>query len=249
VVNFIKFMDEIQVVYFDAGGTLFEVNGSVGEIYSRFARRYGIDRDPETLTAAFLHSFRKQPPLAFPSGTPEIELHGLERDWWRRLVSDVISDFPQFDHFFAAVYEFFKGREAWVMFDDVIPTLAALKERGLRLGIISNYDSRIDDLLRAFEIESYFDGIHISSRIGAAKPDREIFRAALSYHRVEPQNAIHVGDSLREDVEGASMAGMRGVLLDRKQRVGLHEELICIDSLDDLIELGNTPQKSQKYIK
>ena len=242
-------MKEIQAIFFDAGGTLFEVNGSVGEIYSRFARRYSIELDPETLTAAFLSSFREQPPLAFPRGTPEIELHGLEYDWWRRLVIDVVSDFPQFDDFFAEVYEYFRRREAWVMFDDVIPTLTALKDHGLRLGIISNYDSRIDDLLRAFEIESYFDGIHVSSRSGVAKPDEKIFRAALSYHRVEPQNALHVGDNLREDVEGALLAGMRGVLLDRNSRVGLSDELIRIGSLIELIGLGKPPQKSQKYIK
>jgi putative hydrolase of the HAD superfamily len=234
-------MDEIQVVFFDAGGTLFEVNGSVGEIYSRFARRYGIDREPEILTAAFLRSFREQPPLAFPRGTPEIELQGLERDWWRRLVIDVVSDFPQFDDFFNAVYEYFRGREAWVMFDDVIPTLAALKERGLRLGIISNYDSRIDDLLRVFEIESYFDGIHVSSRIGAAKPDGEIFRTALSYHRVEPQNALHVGDSLRDDIEGATAVGLRAVLIDRSGECGLKNGLIFIGRLGELIEMGKIP--------
>jgi putative hydrolase of the HAD superfamily len=233
-------MDEIQLVFFDAGGTLFEVNGSVGEIYSRFASRYGSDQDPVALTNAFSRCFREQPPLAFPKGIPEVELHGLERDWWRRLVIDVVSDFPQFDDFFDEVYEFFRRREAWLMFDDVIPTLTALKNHGLRLGIISNYDSRIDDLLRAFEIESYFDGIHVSSRIGAAKPDGEIFRAALSYHRVEPQNAVHVGDSLREDIEGATTIGLHAVLIDRDGEYGLNDGLICIGRLDELVEMGKS---------
>jgi putative hydrolase of the HAD superfamily len=229
------FMAEIQVIFFDVGGTLFEVNGSVGEIYSRFARSYCIDRDPDALTASFSRSFREQPPLAFPAGTTEVELHRLERDWWRRLVLDVVSDFPRFDEFFREVYEFFRRREAWVMFDDVIPTLTALKDLGMQLAIISNYDSRLDDLLRAFEIESYFDGVHISSRLGAAKPDREIFRAALRRHRVEPQRALHAGDSLKEDAEGASLAGMYGVLLDRTRSSGMNDGLIRISRLEELI--------------
>jgi putative hydrolase of the HAD superfamily len=228
-------MDEIQVVFFDVGGTLVELNGSVGDIYGRFARRYGIDQDPVAMTNAFSRRFREQPPLAFPRGTSEDELHGLERDWWRRLVLEVVVGFPEFDEFFSEVYEFFRGREAWRLFDDAIPTLAELRNRGLRLAIISNYDSRIDDLLRVFEVEHFFDGIHVSSRIGAAKPDRDIFLSALKYHQVEPQAALHVGDSLREDVEGASAAGMRAVLLDRNRSCASNNELIRISSLDELI--------------
>jgi putative hydrolase of the HAD superfamily len=228
-------MDEIQVVFFDVGGTLVELNGSVGEIYGRFARRYGIVRDPAAMTDAFSRSFREQPPLAFPRGTPEDELQRLECDWWRRLVLDVIPWFPEFDAFFNEVYEFFRGREAWRLFDDVIPTLAELKNRGLRLAIISNYDSRIDDLLRDFGIERFFDGVHVSSRSGAAKPDKDIFLSALRYHRAEPQRALHVGDSLREDVEGASAVGMRAVLLDRNQSYASNSVLIRIRYLEELI--------------
>jgi putative hydrolase of the HAD superfamily len=228
-------MDEIQVVFFDVGGTLVELNGSVGEIYDRFARRYGIDRDPAAMTDVFSRSFREQPPLAFPRGTPEDELQRLERDWWRRLVLEVIPWFSEFDAFFNEVYEFFRGREAWRLFDDVIPTLAELKNRGLRLAIISNYDSRIDDLLRDFEIEHFFDGVHVSSRIGAAKPDGDIFLSAMRYHRVEPQRALHVGDSLREDVEGASAVGIRAVLLDRNQSYASNSELIRIRYFEELI--------------
>jgi putative hydrolase of the HAD superfamily len=228
-------MDEIQVVFFDVGGTLVELNGSVGDIYGRVARRYGIDRDPVAMTDAFSRSFREQPPLAFPRGTPQDELHRLERDWWRRLVLEVVPGFPQFDEFFSEVYEFFRGREAWRLFDDVIPTLAELKNRGLRLAIISNYDSRIDDLLRDFEIEHFFDGVHISSRSGAAKPDGGIFLSALISHRVEPQRSLHVGDSLREDVEAAARVGMRTVLIDRNQSHTSNSELIRIGYLDELL--------------
>jgi putative hydrolase of the HAD superfamily len=229
-------MGEIQVVFFDVGGTLVELNGSVGEIYGSFARRYGIDRDTVAMTDAFSRSFREQPPLAFPRGTPEDELDRLERDWWRRLVLEVVPGFPEFDAFFSEVYDFFRGREAWKLFDDVIPTLDELRNRGLRLAIISNYDSRIDDLLRDFEIEHFFDGVHISTRVGAAKPDRDIFLSALRCHQVEPGKAIHVGDGLREDIEGASAVGMRAVLIDRNRSYPSNNELIRIRRLDELTE-------------
>lgn len=211
---------EIQIVFFDAAGTLFEVNGSVGETYCKFARRFGVNVDQEEINEAFSRFFPAQPPLAFPPGTPQAELHILERNWWRRLVLEVFENykFRQFESFFAEVFEFFRRKEAWRLFDDVIPTLTELRNRRVRLAVISNFDSRLDDLLLDFDIKRLFDGVHISSRIGSAKPDSEIFLAALRDHRVEPGRAFHVGDSLREDFEGASSAGLRAVLLDRAQR-------------------------------
>ena len=228
---------KIQVVFFDAGGTLFEVRGSVGEIYSRFARRHGVEIEAVKIHQNFLQSFREQPPLAFPPGTPEAELQKLEYEWWRNLASAVFDeyDFPSFDQFFADVFEFFRGSDAWLLYGDVKPTLRALKNRGLRLAVISNFDSRLDDLLHAFDLDQYFDAVHISSRIGAAKPDPIIFRAALDHHRIEPHRALHVGDSLREDVEGAAAVGIRPILIDRCREIENRGVVTRINRLDHLV--------------
>src|SRR5262245_39459505 len=77
--------DKIQVVFFDASGTLFDVRGSVGEVYSRVARGYGLVVDPTILQQSFLNAIRNQPPLAFPPETPIKVLHQLEYEWWSRL--------------------------------------------------------------------------------------------------------------------------------------------------------------------
>lgn len=235
-------MREIQVVFFDAAGTLFEVRGSVGEIYARFARRYGVEAQPDEIQQRFIHSFSNQSelaPLAFPVNTPEAELKALEYGWWRDLVMAVFAerDFPRFDQFFDEVFEFFRSDEAWVVFDDVEPALAALSERGLRLGVISNFDSRLFDLLRALKLDACFDSVHISARVGAAKPDPMIFRAALDHHSVESHQAMHVGDSWREDVEGAVAAGINAVLLDRENGFAENARLTRITRLDQLTEL------------
>ena len=229
----------IQAVFFDAGGTLFETRGSVGEIYGNAAQRYGIETDPTNLQAAFIRHFRLQPPLAFPRGTPQAELHRLEKEWWRRLVQNVFTEhgaFPHFTEFFDDLYEYFRRKEAWQLFPETVPTLAALKARGLRLAVISNFDSRLDDLLRAFELAQYFEAIHISSRAGAAKPETAIFHAALSHSEIKAAHAIHVGDSLREDALGATTAGLHGVLLDRHQEVN-DNSVTRIVHLAQLIEL------------
>jgi len=208
---------DLEVVFFDASGTLFDVRGSVGEIYSRFARRHGVEADPAVVHQDFLRAFRRQPPMAFPAGTPRSQLLQLEYQWWRKLAREVFADadVQRFDAFFAEVFEFFRTRDAWRVFDDVAPALGALKAKGLRLAVISNFDSRLEDLIRVFELDRFLEAVHYSTRMGAAKPDPAIFRAALRAHGIEAHRAMHIGDSLSADVEGATSAGIHAVLLDR----------------------------------
>lgn len=210
--------DNPEVIFFDAAGTLFEVRGSVGEIYSRIASQYDCQADAEQLQQNFARWFRLQPPMAFPAGIAEDKLLDLEKGWWRNLVRAVFADcgsFTHFDEFFDDVFEQFRKPELWHVYDDVAPTLTELKRRGFRLGVISNFDSRLDDVLRACELDQFFDSVHISTRVGAAKPDPMIFDSALAHHNIEAPEAWHVGDSLREDFEGAEAAGINPILLDR----------------------------------
>jgi len=212
---------QVKLIFFDAVGTLIETRDGVGEIYSRVAREFGFEAGQQILQQNFARSFRLQPPLAFPAGTPDTSLIELEKDWWRSLVKAVfagLGSFPRFDPFFDEIFERFRGPEFWRVYDDVAPTLGELKRQRLKLGVISNFDSRLYDVLRACRLDHFFDSVHISTLVGAAKPDAAIFQAALNYHSIEARRAWHVGDSLREDVEGAMAAGINAVLLDRDNR-------------------------------
>jgi putative hydrolase of the HAD superfamily len=231
---------EVKVIFFDVVGTLIEIRGCVGEIYSRAAREFGFEAEPRILQLNFERSFRRPPPLAFPAGTPEAALTELEKGWWRNLVEAVftgLGSFPRFDQFFDEIFERFRGREPWRVYDDVAPALTELKRRGLKLGVISNFDSRLYDLLRACRLDHFFDSVHISTRVGAAKPDPAIFRAAVNHYAVEARRAWHVGDSLREDVEGAMAAGVNAILLDRNDRFAENAPAPRITSLDQLVTL------------
>jgi len=231
---------EVKVIFFDVVGTLIEIRGCVGEIYSRAAREFGFEAEPRILQLNFERSFRRPPPLAFPAGTPEAALTELEKGWWRNLVEAVftgLGSFPRFDQFFDEIFERFRGRELWRVYDDVAPTLTELKRLGLKLGVISNFDSRLYDLLRACRLDHFFDSVHISTRVGAAKPDPAIFRAAVNHYAVEARRAWHVGDSLREDVEGAMAAGVNAILLDRNDRFAENAPAPRITSLNQLVTL------------
>ncbi len=212
---------KIQMVFFDAAGTLFDVRGSVGEIYARFAAPYGQQMDAAALQREFARQFPQQPPMAFARALGRAERLQREQNWWRVLVQGVFArwgEFPQFEDYFVEIFEFFRGAEAWEVFADVEPALIALKARGLRLGVISNFDARLYDVLDSLQLCAYFDSIHISTEAGAAKPDAAIFRAALADNGLQPAQALHVGDSLLADVQGAEAVGMAALWLPPGKR-------------------------------
>ncbi|MBI1763576.1 MAG: HAD-IA family hydrolase [Acidobacteria bacterium] len=227
-----------KLIFFDAGGTLFEPREAVGETYARLALRYEHRADAASLQAGFIRCFRAQPPLAFSGFGSSIELERLEYEWWRRLVFEVMAadDFPRFEEFFAAAFAHYRAPEAWRLFDDVRPTLQALNELGVRCAVLSNFDSRLHDLLRGFALADQFAGVHFSAQLGVAKPDVRIFEAALHFHGLRPAEAWHVGDSVREDFEGALNAGL-GAWLIARQATGAGIRPAQLTRLDQLIGL------------
>jgi len=207
----------IQAVFFDAAGTLIKPVRRVGESYARFAQNFGMDVAPAQLSERFRLCFETSPPLAFPGAT-SAQLGALERDWWKNLVRRVFEPwepFAKFDDCFAELFDYFARPDSWALYPEVLTTLAALKARGLKLSVISNFDSRLAGILAGLGAGPWFEEIFISSRAGHAKPDRRIFAAALERHGLKPENAAHVGDSEEKDWRGANAAGLRGILIDR----------------------------------
>lgn len=96
---------------------------------------------------------------------------------------------------------------------DTHAALGRLRAAGLRLGVVSNSDGRVEEALRAADLLRYFDVVVDSARIGVEKPDPAIFRAALDALDVDPGEALFVGDLYEVDVVGARAAGMSAVLL------------------------------------
>lgn len=206
-------MEKPKVIFLDAVGTLFGVQGSVGEIYSKLAQKSDVIVDPIALDAAFTEAFDASPPLAFPD-TDVVAIPELEYQWWHDITQKsfaavkTLEQFADFEVFFDSLYGHFATPNPWYVYDDVLPALRKWKDRGIPLGIISNFDSRLYSVLEGLKIENYFQSITFSSSVGAAKPSQEIFTAALAQHRCEPHQAWHIGDSLNADFEGAKAAGL-----------------------------------------
>jgi putative hydrolase of the HAD superfamily len=101
-------------------------------------------------------------------------------------------------------------------FDDALPALEQLRARGLKLVAASNWDSSLPDVLARAGIAPLLDGVVSSAMVGVTKPAPELFRAALEIAGAPPERALHVGDSLQNDIEGARALGMRAVLVARE---------------------------------
>lgn len=213
-------MSRIKVVFFDAAGTLFHVKGSVGDIYLRHAEKYGVSNSPEIrdkVNAAFARAMKDAPPAIFAQRDPA-ELKRCERLWWFDLVHTVfyrVGMFEGFDDFFEEVFLAFDGAQHWNIYPETVEVLHGLKGQGYELGIISNFDTRIFNVLRGLGLKDLFDTVTISSLAQAAKPATKIFHLALDEHVVDPHEAVHVGDSLTEDLKGATDSGLEGVWVDR----------------------------------
>jgi putative hydrolase of the HAD superfamily len=100
-------------------------------------------------------------------------------------------------------------------YPDASPALAELRELQMKLVVVSNWDVSLHTVLERTGLAGLLDGAVTSAEAGARKPDAAIFEAALELAGCEPGQALHVGDTAAEDVEGAAAAGIRGLLIDR----------------------------------
>jgi putative hydrolase of the HAD superfamily len=207
----------LRVVFFDAAGTLFHTREPAGLSYAKIARRFGVQADERLVIESFRRAFAAAPGLAFGLAHEPVRLRHLEREWWYQLVRATfagLGDFADFDAYFDALFAFFADPANWTCDPDAPVLLRALRESGLRLGVISNFDYRIYAILEALDLGRHFESITISSEAGYAKPAPEIFRMALQRYSVPAADALHVGDSEALDVAGARAAGLAAVLVD-----------------------------------
>lgn len=215
-------MQQPKVIFFDAVGTLFGVRGSVGEVYSAIARTAGVSVAPDLVEQAFRQSFKAAPPPVFP-GIDAQQLPEQEFLWWEQVVLEtftrlkVLDQFSDFEGFFVQLYAHFSTPAPWMVYPEVIPALKAWQARGIQLGIISNFDTRLYALIELLGLGSFFapENITISSTTGAAKPDTKMFLSALEKSYCLPQQAWHIGDHPEQDYEAARKVGIRAFLIER----------------------------------
>jgi putative hydrolase of the HAD superfamily len=231
-----------RIVFFDVGGTLVDVSPSVGHVYARACAGRGADVEPAAVQHAFDSAWVALS-KEVPRGANRYRLFpGGEREWWDR-VSCFALDLcgvparqrPSTDELRAV----FARPEAWRVFPEAREVLGELGRRGVRLGVISNWDSRLPHLLASLDLDAHFEIVVYSASAGYEKPHPGIFAAALEAAGVDPPNAMHIGDRLDEDYAGARAAGLNALLLSRTcPDPALMEEVSrCVDAGDLIADL------------
>jgi len=209
-----------KVIFLDAVGTLFGVRDSVGAAYALIAKDFGVSLEAEPINETFYQAFSAATPLVFPPQEPA-QIKQLEFQWWRSVAVETfakagaIAQFSDFDRFFTSLYSYFATAEPWIVYPDVVPALNYWRSQEIKLGILSNFDSRIYEVLTALELSHFFGSVTISSEAGAAKPDSRIFTTALNKYNCQPPEAWHIGDSFQQDYQGAKQAGLRAIWIKR----------------------------------
>lgn len=216
-----------RAIIFDAGNTLLSVHPSIGFIYSDTAQRYGAQLSEEAIEAKFQALWHKTAPLVTNEG------HRLtyekERDWWRDIVMHVFRDhvsFQDFDAFFDDLYQRFALAESWKLYEDVLENLEMLREKGFRLAMISNWDSRLPALIEKLGIHRFFEKVTVSALCGYEKPHPAIFQIALEDTGLQPAEVVYIGDDPFLDYQAARNAGLHSLHLDRHNRFSHHDDRI-----------------------
>jgi putative hydrolase of the HAD superfamily len=202
----------LKAVLFDVDFTLARPGPELGpEGYGRAGARHGLTLEParyEAARDAALVDLRRHP-----------ELEHDDEIWFRfteRIVRGMGGDA---DSAYACAVEITRGwerHENFDLYEDVLPTVSALRAAGLRIGLVSNSARDVREFARHHGID--VDAGISSFHHGRTKPHESIFRAVLELLGVEADEAVMVGDTIADDIEGALALGMRAILVDREGR-------------------------------
>jgi putative hydrolase of the HAD superfamily len=196
-------------ILFDAVGTLIHPAPPVAEVYHAAGRRFGSQLQQNEILARFGRALARE-----QNGGPTSEAN--ERQRWQRIVRQVFDDVPlQADALFEALWHHFAQPPHWRLYEDVAGTLNALRGRGFKLGIASNFDSRLKNIVAGHSPLAACEAVFVSSEVGYTKPDLRFFRAIEELLEACAGQILLVGDDEIADVQGATKAGWQIVLLNR----------------------------------
>jgi putative hydrolase of the HAD superfamily len=228
-----------RAVFFDAGETLVHPVPSFHELFATIVTREGHPRGPGDVVAAssvvtqrFSDAAREN---ALWTTSPE-RSQAFWLDVYERMLTEL--DLPGGDGLRDTLYRAFTDPANYGLFDDVRGALDALTASGAMLGIVSNFEAWLDDLLVTLGVRELFGVRVISGHEGIEKPDPRIYRLALARAGVAPEEVAFVGDNPEFDVHPPAAMGMFPVLIDRR---GRHDDFagpgVRITDLTDLISV------------
>jgi putative hydrolase of the HAD superfamily len=224
----------VSGVFFDVGNTLLYPYPSVSEVCRQILADEGHVRDLGAIDAlmplvdAYYEDRYREDDTFWTS-------EGGTSDVWIGMYSLLCRELgiaDEAERLAMRVYQEFGDPRRWRVYDDVLPALGRLRARGLKLGVISNWDRRLETLLVGLGLGEALDLIISSAVEGLHKPDPRIFALASQRMGIDPRQAVHVGDHHYADILGATAAGMRAVLIDRHGADVTGRAITTLDGLE-----------------
>jgi len=223
---------QVKAVLFDLGGTLLKTT-EIPYVMERVLKDRGVNRSLEEITGAWK---KAEESLNFRDLTRLLDEFWVQ--WNVRILRNlrVRSDIRVLAEFIASHWWDYSNV---TLYPDAEKILPLLKERGLKIGVVTNgLRSDVDEILPKVGLEGFFDVVIVIDTLRRMKPDVEVFQYALERLGVESSEAIFVGDEVKADYEGAKRCGLTVYLIDRDGKVQ-DEGVRKISSLEELFKLDN----------
>jgi putative hydrolase of the HAD superfamily len=224
-----------RAVFFDAGETLVHPDPSFPELFARITQARGHVVRPDDVVEASKVVLER-----FSEAADDRELWTTSpersRRFWMSVYDSMLDALGLGDHdgLPDLLYRAFTDRSNYTLFDDVRPAIARLETEGVILGLVSNFEAWLDDLLVDLDLRESFAVRVISGLEGIEKPDPRIYQLALQRADIAPSEAAYVGDNPIFDVDPPAALGMHPVLIDRRNR---HPDFEGV-RITDLRDLG-----------
>ena len=228
--------DPLDCVLFDAGDTLLAPAPSFQGRFVAVAADQGFPLEEAAVDAAIAAAVRA---AAWPDDWTD---PATQREFWIGFYRDVLARLGHADdglRLAEALFASFSDPASYRLFDDVRPALDELAGRGVTLGVVSNFEPWLADILALQGIDHLFATVAISGVLGVAKPDPQIFEAALAEAGADPSSTVHVGDQPANDVAAARSVGITPVLIDRYARYPAPDDTHRVEDLLGLLKLVN----------
>jgi putative hydrolase of the HAD superfamily len=228
----------LGAVFLDLGNTLLRERTSRAELYAEEGARAGLSIDAAAMSVSMQRAHAELPR----------EVAGSFRysDAWfrafqRRIFVDELGLAPaRFEPLSARLFRRFEEADTFVLYPGARELLAALRARGLVLGLVSNWSEGLPRLLASLDLLTAFDFVLGSAAERLEKPERGLFELALRRAGVPRERCLHAGDQLELDARGALAAGIAAVLVDHEGKLVDEARAACpvvssLPALQDLI--------------
>jgi putative hydrolase of the HAD superfamily len=233
----------IRTVFFDAGFTLLHPSPSILVICQQVCQQLGLHVDlgllEQGLKSAENFRFRQLQTNRY-IWADEQAIADFWLSYFSSLLQPLLAEYdqPHLDELVRAITEAFKEHTSWQLYPDAKPTLEACRAKGYKMGVISDWNIALGQILRQFDLTQYFDCLIISAVARYAKPSPTLYDMALERANAIPDYTIHIGDSYIHDVLGARAVGITPILLDRTTTLTENKvDCLVVHSLYELLDL------------